>query len=387
MSSLPLITLQNLKHRKEHHIALRFAYNDGLIQIVKYQLRAIWSASHQTWYLQHTTNNLKRIMSTFKNIARIDASKLITNPNQQKRQLSDSNRALLNGFYKYLRGQRYSTSTIKTYCNFMADVVSHYNSTDITTLDNTSIQRYVEDVFVKRHYAISTHRQFISAVKQFANYFPECNIEGLELQRPKKSKKLPTVLSQEEVIDLIRCTQNLKHRAIITLLYSSGLRVSELIALQLTDINIDRRQVIVRNAKGRKDRYVNLAKSFLPMLANYLTSYAPKVYFVEGSKGGTYSAESIRAFLKRNAKRAQIHKVVTPHTLRHSYATHLLENGVDIRHIQLLLGHARPETTMIYTHVSRKDLMQISNPLDAAVERLKHRKKATQNVLISRNSI
>ncbi|MBN4057887.1 site-specific integrase [Olleya sp. AH-315-K02] len=301
------------------------------------------------------------------------------------RVLTAENKTVLNNFYKYLKGKRYSISTIKTYTFFVADFIEYHNSRNIESLTNRDVELFVENSFVKRGYSISTHRQFVSAIKQFVNFKPDCKINDLNLQRPKKSNKLPSVLSQEEIIDLIRCTQNLKHRAIIALLYSCGLRVSELINLKLTNINIDRKQLFIENSKGRKDRYVSFADSFIPLLNNYFLSYKPKYYFVEGVNGNTYSAESIRQFIKRNCKIAQIHKVVTPHTLRHSYATHLLENGVDVRYIQSLLGHARPETTMIYTHVKRKDLMQISNPLDTALMKIKKSDKPNSNVLLSRN--
>jgi integrase/recombinase XerD len=178
------------------------------------------------------------------------------------------------------------------------------------------------------------------------------------------------VLSNEEIINLLRCTKNLKHRAIIAMIYSAGLRIGELINLQLAHIDIQRRQIIVKNSKGRKDRNVILAKSCISLMLNYLNTYEPKKYFAEGKPLEQYSQESIRAFLKRSCKAANITKKVTPHTLRHSYATHLLENGIDLRYIQELLGHAKPETTMIYTHVSKKDLLRIESPLDVAVKKL-----------------
>ena len=134
--------------------------------------------------------------------------------------------------------------------------------------------------------------------------------------------------------------------------------------LILSEIDVDRRQILVKNSKGRKDRIVILAESFIPLLMNYVTSYNPKTYFVEGTEGNNYSAESIRAFLKRSCAIAKINKRVTPHTLRHSYATHLLENGIDLRYIQELLGHTSSKSTEVYTHVSTKSLQQIKSPFD-----------------------
>ncbi|MDO5968324.1 tyrosine-type recombinase/integrase [Flavivirga aquimarina] len=142
----------------------------------------------------------------------------------------------------------------------------------------------------------------------------------------------------------------------------------------------------MKNAKGRKDRYVTLAESFMPLLFNYLNTYTPKVYFIEGRNGSAYSASSIRKFLGQSCKVTNLKINVTPHTLRHSYATHLLENDVGIRHIQELLGHSKTETTMIYTHVTRKDLVSIKSPLDHAINQLKETQKEEQKFLLSRNN-
>ena len=142
---------------------------------------------------------------------------------------------------------------------------------------------------------------------------------------------------------------------------------------------------MIGNSKGRKDRTVILAKSVVPLINNYLSTYNPAYFFAEGLKGQKYSAGSVRKFIKRGCVAAQIKKNVTPHTLRHSFATHLLENGIDLRYIQELLGHARPETTMIYTHVSRKDLLQIESPLDTAMKNLIEDERFDKGLRISKN--
>ena len=141
----------------------------------------------------------------------------------------------------------------------------------------------------------------------------------------------------------------------------------------------------MKDGKGRKDRYVNFAETFVSLLKSYCYAYKPKVYFVEGATEGKYSSESIRQFLRKSCKKANVNMTVTPHTLRHSHATHLLENAVDIRYIQTLLGHAKPETTMIYTHVKRSDLMKILNPLDTALKKQQTSNNPTQNILLSGN--
>ncbi|WP_299064305.1 site-specific integrase [uncultured Polaribacter sp.] len=384
MDKLPTIYLEQKKHRNDEQLLVRFTYNSKLVALLKTVKGTYWSKSLTSWYLKNTPENLKAITTLFNGVTDVDSSK-ITKNQLFKRDLTEPQKTLLNNFYLFLKGKRYSKSTIQTYTFFVADFVNFHTKTPLEELTNRDVELFIETVFIERDYSISSQRQFISALKVFIIFCPHTKINDLVLERPKKSRKLPSVLSQEEVLKIIRCTQNLKHRAILALIYSCGLRISELINLELSNFHIERKQLIVKNGKGRKDRYVSLAESFLPLLSNYYYSYNPKVYFVEGQNGGKYSTESIRQFLKRSCLRAGIRRTVTPHTLRHSYATHLLENGVDIRYIQSLLGHTRPETTMIYTHVRRKDLMEIQNPLDIALQKLNNVDKNKENVLLSRN--
>ncbi|NNC49661.1 MAG: site-specific integrase [Flaviramulus sp.] len=394
MTPFPTIILKPKFHNNINQILIQFDYNDSLIKLVRTLPEARWSKTLKSWYIKNNPSNLKLIFSVFKQHAFVNSKPLFDKPSvkptkfpeKRVRRLSADNKNLLNNFYKYLKGKRYSKSTINTYSFFMADFIDFNNSKDLRNLNNRDVELFIENVFINRKYAVSTQRQFISAVKIFIAFYPDTQINNIELTRPKKSKKLPTVLSQEDVINLLRCTKNLKHRAILALLYSAGLRISEVLNLKIEHFFIDRKQLIVKNAKGRKDRYVGLAESFLPLLFNYLNTYTPKVYFIEGAKGGTYSASSVRKFLAKSCEAANIKTYVTPHTLRHSYATHLLENGVGIRHIQELLGHSKPETTMIYTHVSRKDLVNIKSPLDNAINQLKETQKEEQNFLLSRNN-
>ena len=278
-----------------------------------------------------------------------------------------------------------SSSTVTTYRSFIVFLLLFWKDRPLSELDNNSIQRFIEVVVKRRKYGISTHRQVVSALKHFGKRFLESAIEPEEIQRPSRSRILPTVLSKEEVIDLLWATYNIKHRMILALMYSCGLRISELLRLRLEHIDIDRRQVIVLQSKGRKDRFVVLAESTVPLLINYISSYKPRGYLFEGTDGGTYSTTSIRSFLRRSCKRAGIRKRVTPHTLRHSYATHLVENGVNLRLIQELLGHAKPETTMIYTHVAKKDLLAIQSPLDTTILELRSSDKNLLNQSLSGN--
>lgn len=281
--------------------------------------------------------------------------------------LTPAQQGILKTYSRYLQGLRLSKSTVATYRNFIVFLLLYWKDRPLAQLDNKSTQRFIEVVIERRKYGISTHRQLISALRHFGDRFTESSLDPYLIARPRKNQSLPTVLSKEEVIDLLRVTYNLKHQTILALMYSCGLRIGEVLSLQLADIDLDRKQLLVRQAKGRKDRYIVLAESIKPLLLNYVSSFKPQHYVFQGSKGGTYSASSIRAFLKRSCCRAGIKKPVTPHTLRHSYATHLIENGVNLRLVQELLGHAKPETTMIYTHVAKKDLLAVQSPLDRAL--------------------
>lgn len=391
MSKLPVITLSKTFHRGHNQILISFERNFFLKTLVKQLPNPKWSATLKSWYIPNNPKNLKHIYATFKGHAHIDSSLLFGKratkktvfPNKRNRDLTKGNKALLNSFYVYLRGKRYSKNTILTYSFFVADFIEFNNNKPLKDLTIKDVERFIETVFIKKNYSISSQRQFISAIKQFIVFYPETNIDNLALTRPSRSKILPTVLSQEEMITIIQCTKNLKHRAILALIYSTGLRIGELLKLKLVDLQIQRKQLFVKQAKGRKDRYVTLADSFMPLLQNYLMTYKPQVYFVEGAIGKPYSASSIRKFLSRSCKAANINRRITPHTLRHSYATHLLESGVGLRHIQELLGHVKPETTMIYTHVARKDLLEIKSPLDYAIEQLTKTQKGERKFLLS----
>ncbi|WP_343330327.1 site-specific integrase [Polaribacter staleyi] len=378
----PTIFLEQKTHRKELRLLLKFNYNNTLIDATRKLDGAQWSKTLHSWHLKYSEENLALVLKTFKDLTNVNSDKL---PKKDlfKRNLTPEEKKLLNNFYLFLKGKRYSKSTIQTYTFFVADFINFHTNKSLDELTNRDVELFIEKVFIERNYSVSSQRQFISALKIFIIFYPHTKINDLVLERPKKSRKLPSVLSQEEVLTIIQITQNLKHRAILALIYSCGLRISELINLKLTDFYLERKQLIVKNGKGRKDRYVSLADSFLPLLSNYYYSYKPQFYFVEGQNGGKYSAESVRQFLRKSCLKANIKKIVTPHTLRHSYATHLLENGVDIRYIQSLLGHAKPETTMIYTHVKRKDLMDIQNPLDIALQKINKHDNENKKLLLS----
>ena len=187
----------------------------------------------------------------------------------------------------------------------------------------------------------------------------------VNIHRPRREKLLPNVLSKIEVKKILTAPVNLKHRVMLSLIYSCGLRRSELLGLKPSDIDSKRNLIFIHQAKGKKDRIAPLSPKILSMLREYYMGYKPQTWLFEGyQKGRRYSEKSLQSVLKVAVYKAGIEKPVTLHWLRHSYATHLLESGTDLRYIQELLGHSSSKTTEIYTHVSTNSLQQIRSPFD-----------------------
>ena len=216
----------------------------------------------------------------------------------------------------------------------------------------------------------SKQNQYINAIKFYYEKVLGREKQYYKVLRPKKEDKLPDVLSKEEIASMIKSTKNLKHKSLIVLIYSCGLRRSEAINLKLTDIDSKRMLVKIRGGKGRKDRYVQLADGTLEVLRKYFKEHKPIEWLFTGQKGGQYSVESIEKIVKKAAKKAKIQKNVYPHILRHSFATHHLEQGTDLRYIQEWLGHNSSKTTERYTHVSQTDFKKFRNPLDDIMDDL-----------------
>ncbi len=373
------VRLFPFKHKENLQMGIAFKYNEALKAHLKMIPEVTWTKTHSCYYVPLTQESKAKVYRHLKNFGcEIDYSAL------QKYTLDPQAEKDLNEFISYLEGKRYSKSTISTYASFIYKLLK-FQKKPISEYTNRDLELFIENKIAKQDYSISTHRQCISALKQFEMLHKLEALNVDEISRPNKSKYLPIVLSKEEVIDIFRATRNLKHRTLLILIYSSGLRIGEALSLKLQDIDVDRRQIYVRNGKGRKDRHVVMAESFIPLLYNYLTTYKPEDLFIEGKDGNEYSASSVRSVLKLSCSRAKIKKHVTPHTLRHSYATHMLENGIDLRHIQALLGHSRPETTMIYTHVTQHDLLKIKSPLDVTLKQLADSDKNPENLRLSRN--
>ncbi len=379
------VSLFLFRHKNREQIGIDFKFDLKIKENLKEFQEVQWTKTHGCFYISANRKSLAELSAHLKKYhINSDESLLDFSEIPEEKSLESDNEQIIK-YLRYLKGLRHSESTISTYVSFTEKFLRFHNFKKV--FSENDVARFVEAEIAEKHYSISSHRQCISALKHYFDFTGAAEFETEMLKRPKKSKFLPEVLSKEEVLDLLRVTRNLKHRAVLALTYSAGLRIGELIKLELKDIDIDRRQIHIKQAKGRKDRYVMLAESFLPLLYNYLQTYEPKRYFVEGYNGNAYTASAIRSFLKGSCDRAKIRKRVTPHTLRHSFATHMLENGTDLRYIQALLGHSKPETTMIYTHITQHDLTKIESPLDRSIKEMLERSggKENSNLRLSRN--
>jgi len=253
---------------------------------------------------------------------------------------------------------------LDTYKHMFEEFINFYRDTEITDITDEMIVDFLRYLVNERNISGSYQNQSINSIKFYYERVLNGQRKIYTIDRPRKEKYLPEVLSEEEVVKILNATENLKHKAILMTIYSAGLRVSELINLRIKDIDSNRMQIRVEQAKGKKDRYTLLGNSTLDILRKYVAEYKPKVWLFEGVKGEKYSTSSIQANLKLSVDKAGIKKRITVHTLRHSFATHLLEAGTDIRYIQSLLGHSSGKTTEIYTHITTKGFDQIISPLD-----------------------
>ncbi len=258
----------------------------------------------------------------------------------------------------------YSEHTLRNYKHELTGFLKYFENFDLKKLDKEKIESYIFYLVDKYKIGESQQNMAINAIKFYYEQVLGMPREYYQIQRPKKRKSLPNVMSQEEVLKLINYPKNLKHKAILYTIYSCGLRVSELLNLRIKDIHSDEGFVYIKGGKGKKDRHTVLSENLLILLREYFKKYKPSYWLFEGQDGGKYSAKSVQAIFRKAREATGVNPWATPHTLRHSFATHLLENGENLRNIQIMLGHDSSKTTEIYTHVINVSNKKIKNPLD-----------------------
>jgi len=335
----------------------------------------VGAKKHNMVCLPNNKENLNHIMDTFKGVAWIDFRYFFLNrPNNngnekvniewyRKRPLSQDYKCCPEAYLLKLELRKYANSTIKTYVGCFEKFINHYKENDLITLDENDIRLYLQKL-IQENKSDAYVNQMINSIKFYYETVLEMPNRYYNLERPMKKEVLPKILSKQEIVLMIKLTKNIKHRCMISLLYSAGLRRSELLNIKFADIESKRMAIKVVDSKGNKDRFTVLGKNVLIELRKYYQVYKPKIYLFEGENNQRYSATSLSKVVKKAARLANIKINVTPHILRHSFATHLLEQGTDIRYIQTLLGHSSTKTTEIYTHVAVNNYNNIQNLLD-----------------------
>lgn len=263
-----------------------------------------------------------------------------------------------------LKLKAYSENTIRTYQNEFAQFLVALKDKAAEDCDTQTVRTYLLYCHEKLKLSENTLHSRLNALKFYFEQVLGREKFFVNIPRPKKHLTLPKTIHQRDIKKIFDVTTNLKHNTMLKLCYGMGLRVSEITNLKITDIDSENMQVFIERAKGKKDRYVNLPQSILEQLREYYQEYRPKTYLFEGQNGGQYSVRSVQQVFKTALQKAKINKNIGIHGLRHSYATHLLEQGTDIRIIQELLGHKDLKTTLIYTEVTNSNIRKITSPLD-----------------------
>lgn len=384
MNSLPKIVLKRSQHREQEVIQLLFARSEVLQSLIRQNKRVRWSQTMRCWYLPFSSQVVSELFDLLKGKAYLDYSAIQAEAmvltavekvkhvaNEKPRienlaELSEVHKKKLERFRHWMRSRRYSENTIDTYVDALSTFLRFFWKKELSSITNEDVIYFNNKYILENKLSASFQNQVVNAIKLFFRTVEERKLDPSIIHRPKRAKVLPNVLSKEEVKAILNALTNIKHRAMLSLIYSCGLRRSELLNLKLNDIDAKRGLIVIRKAKGMKDRVVPLSGKILELLQDYFAAYKPKEWVFEGQSGkGAYDERSLASVLQQAIEKAKLDKPVTLHWLRHSYATHLLESGTDLRYIQEILGHSRSTTTEIYTHVSNKSIQRVVSPFDS----------------------
>ncbi|MEP7169762.1 MAG: site-specific integrase [Bacteroidota bacterium] len=348
-------------------LKLIFGFNKTLSIAINKMPYHYWDSNNK-WY---TVPFSETILNKIKELAAAEKLKITYEEEKEENKVMRKNsddiknyKTCPEEYLLKLRELRYSENTLRTYKILFEEFINYYHQHDPAAIDETMITDFLRYLVIQRKVSTSYQNQAINAVKFYYEKVLGGKRKIYLVERPREEKTLPVVLSEKEIAALLKVTENLKHRAMLMVAYSGGLRVGEVINLKIKDIDSKRMQIRVEQGKGKKDRYTLLSTHALNTLRSYIKKHRPFIWLFEGGPGVQYSARSIQAVMRESAYKAGIKKKVSVHTLRHSFATHLLENGTDLRYIQALLGHSSSRTTEVYTHVTTKGFSQIKNPLD-----------------------
>ncbi|PZX59936.1 site-specific recombinase XerD [Algoriphagus ratkowskyi] len=364
------IFLRNGEIKRKPFVLLEFPFDEELKELVKTIPGADWQPKLKAWTLPYSDGVTSQLLALFKGKAWLDYSafKKVEINNQKKAALPEMDAGIaeeIEKFSDWMRNRRYSESTIRNYIHSLGLFLRFTGNKNPAEINNTDLENFHKDYILKNNYSASFQSLVINAVKLYFSNRLKRKLEPIEIERPKNPRLLPHVLSKEDVKAILLAHQNIKHRAMLSLIYACGLRRSELLNLKPQDIDSSRGMLRVNQGKGKKDRLVPISEKILELLREYYRYEKPSVYLFEGQTSGKpYSGKSLENVMNQAVAKAKVKQKPTLHWLRHSYATHLLESGTDIRYIQELLGHSSSKTTEIYTHVSQKSIQKIRSPFD-----------------------
>lgn len=341
-------------------LALNFYYNPELVREIKKISGRRWDYPSRTWFIPDRKIYFDRLIES---VISMNYNIYIGSDEvfrfREDMLLYES----LNDLKRELTIRKYSNSTMSCYIRYNFDLLK-YSRLKPECITQDDISLFLSEKIRRESLSASTVQLIINSLRF---YYGEVLKKDFifDIIPPRKDKKLPMVLSRGEVFSILDQVENLKHKTVLMLIYSAGLRLNEAITLKINDIDFDRGMIFIQKGKGRKDRATLLSERFLAVLEEYLEEYRPDGWLFEGQNRKNHlAARSVQNIFSRALEKSGIKKDATVHTLRHSFATHLLEQGIDIRYIQELLGHSSPNTTMIYTHVSKGKLKNIKSPLD-----------------------
>ncbi|HRJ30233.1 MAG TPA: site-specific integrase [Cyclobacteriaceae bacterium] len=375
------IIIEKTMHRNLPVLCIRFERDRQIEAALKKLDGMKWSQTMRCWYIKNMPVNFRAALKTLRPFGHVDFSAVIKKAQPAGKELNapagkekntahreplaEGQSAQVAKFIQYLRSKRYSNNTIKTYTDALKTFLRFYSNKMTEHITTDDIIYFNNEHILKNRFSSSFQNQVINALKLFFLVVENRNLDPQLIHRPKQPKTLPNVLSKEEVKALLEASPNLKHRAMLSLIYACGLRSGELLKLKAEHVDSKRLVLIIKGAKGNKDRIAPLSPKVLELLRQYFKAYRPKTYLFEGQVAGQpYDARSLQLVLRQALAKTTIKKPVTLHWLRHSYATHLLEAGTDLRYIQEILGHKSSKTTELYTHVSTKSIQKINSPFD-----------------------
>ena len=340
------IAPRSVKHYNDHVVGLFFKTDEKLSKLVK-AFGGRWSSPCGCWYLPKKKRVLEKL------VYRLSATSGYVIHGITE----------INELTRLLQLKSYSSATIKVYRQCLYAFIDFFEDKELCNITKREIEEYLLHLRDIKQSETAIHSA-INAIKFYYEQVLKKPREIFDIQRPKKPVKNVTVFSENEVTRIINVITNIKHRAMLMIGYAAGLRISEIIALKIGDIDSERMMLHIRNAKGKKDRDVILSETLLAVLRDYYKKYKPKEYLFEGQAGGAYTSRSLNRIMQEAKEKAGVKKAGSIHAFRHSFATHLLEGGTDISIIQKLLGHNDIKTTLRYTHVSKLTLEKIVSPLD-----------------------